>query len=267
MRRAAVIAACMLVASVAVAQVMVGGRSQTLRRMSYESMPESIEASCVLWQAFEYDDGGAVYYDYATPGNDGSQTNSAARPTWGGGAYAFATNDFIMIDRRITNDLNGASAITCSTWVKSVPTANAQIITLPVSTAFTGFVLDLAADGTSLRFRGRSDTSDVLQAVQIVGVPTNTWVHVAAVSDYAGDVLTIYTNGALATNHAVSYASASFTLALPITSQYAIGSNLTAPNGGNFWNGWLDDVRLYNRVLTATEVGSIWLMTKDVVRP
>ena len=74
-------------------------------------------------------------------------------------------------------------------------------------------------------------------------MPLNAWTHLAAT--YDGAVLRLYVNGALAGSIAVSGAMAASTGVLRI-------------GGNGVWGEWfaglIDEVRVYNRVLTASEV-------------
>ena len=82
-------------------------------------------------------------------------------------------------------------------------------------------------------------------------VPTNTWTHVAAT--YNGSRLTIYVNGAASGSMSVSGT-------LCVNDQpLAVGAK-NAPAKGileAFWDGQLDDVRVYNKALTATAIANL----------
>ncbi len=79
-------------------------------------------------------------------------------------------------------------------------------------------------------------------------IPTGSWVQV--VSTYDGSRLRIYVNGKAAGSKAVSGHTCVNTEPL------AIGAKNHRTKGllEAFWDGRLDDVRIYNRALTATEV-------------
>jgi Concanavalin A-like lectin/glucanases superfamily len=84
-----------------------------------------------------------------------------------------------------------------------------------------------------------------------VTVPTNTWAHVAAT--YNGTRLTIYVNGVAAGSMQVSGTTCAN------DSPLAVGAK-NAPSKGlleAFWDGQLDDVRIYNKALTATQIAAL----------
>ena len=79
--------------------------------------------------------------------------------------------------------------------------------------------------------------------------PTNAWTHVAATWD--GATMTIYTNGQ-------PVASQPATGAITGTSDpLTIGTKNTSGVSGDFFNGQLDEVRLYNRALGLAEINTV----------
>jgi hypothetical protein len=75
------------------------------------------------------------------------------------------------------------------------------------------------------------------------GLPLNAWSHLAAT--YDGATLRLYVNGALVTSRAVGTAIVTSTAAL------RIGGNSV---WGEYFQGRIDEVRLYNRALSASEI-------------
>jgi hypothetical protein len=75
----------------------------------------------------------------------------------------------------------------------------------------------------------------------------NTWYHVAGVYDAAAQTLDIYVNGVL--NNGVLVGT------VPAAQVNAVASaNLGRRNGGYHFNGRIDDVRIYERALSAVEI-------------
>jgi hypothetical protein len=77
-------------------------------------------------------------------------------------------------------------------------------------------------------------------------MPTNQWVHVAVT--FNGTTATMYTNG-------TPIGTSGFSFGSDTASTLTIGA--CEVNGGNPWNGSIDEVRLYNRALTAEEVAAL----------
>ena len=73
-------------------------------------------------------------------------------------------------------------------------------------------------------------------------LPTNTWTHLTVT--YNGSTLTLYRNGV-----AVANSNVSGTLS-PTTGTLQIGGS----QFGEYFKGLIDEVRIYNRALTATEI-------------
>jgi hypothetical protein len=88
-------------------------------------------------------------------------------------------------------------------------------------------------------------------------IPLNTWTHLA--TTYDGTSLRVYVNGVLAGTTA---GSGSINVA---NGALRIGGNNSAPLGqGEFYKGLIDEVRIYNRALSASEIAAD--MATPVVR-
>lgn len=81
-----------------------------------------------------------------------------------------------------------------------------------------------------------------------VALPTDTWTHVA--STYNGSRLTVWVNGAKAGSMAVTGSTCRNNRPLAVGAKNYPGAGLLEA----FWDGQLDDVRLYRRALSATEI-------------
>lgn len=84
-----------------------------------------------------------------------------------------------------------------------------------------------------------------------VAVPTNTWAAVAAT--YNGSKLTVYVNGVAAGSMKVSGPTCANNEPLAVGAKNAPSKGLLEA----FWDGRLDDVRVYNRALTAQQVAAL----------
>jgi hypothetical protein len=135
-----------------------------------------------------------------------------------------------------------STGITMAAWVYLDSSASATI-TYPSA-------VDLL--GTSIYCE--QATGNLLVSVQnnavtpaYTGTTFNTWVH--AVLTYDGSTMKLYVNGNL-----ISTRSIDLTISgihdLLISNYYA--------DGTSFWKGYIDDVQIYNRALTAAEITSIY---------
>ncbi|MEK7389875.1 MAG: LamG domain-containing protein [Elusimicrobiota bacterium] len=73
-------------------------------------------------------------------------------------------------------------------------------------------------------------------------LPANAWTHLAATND--GSVLRLYRNGVMTSSAVVT--------GVPVASTGTL--QLGASRAGEYFNGKLDEARVYNRALSATEV-------------
>ncbi len=85
--------------------------------------------------------------------------------------------------------------------------------------------------------------------------PDFVWKHFGIVHDITAGSYTLYVNGVFATNSATT-----FTRANPSAFRWAIGhsENLTATGDVDFFRGELDDFRMYNRILSASQVAALY---------
>ncbi len=91
-------------------------------------------------------------------------------------------------------------------------------------------------------------------------IPLNTWVHVAGVKDSGSTSARLYVDGALAASGAVEHPI--YNSAAPfMIGAYAAGFGGWPTEG--FFNGTIDEVSIYNRALTASEIQSIFNAGSD----
>jgi hypothetical protein len=82
-------------------------------------------------------------------------------------------------------------------------------------------------------------------------VPINTWTHLAAT--YNGTTLTVWINGKKAGSRAVTGTTCNNNNPLAIGAKNYPAQGLLEA----FWDGRLDDVRIYNKALTAAEIAAL----------
>jgi Concanavalin A-like lectin/glucanases superfamily/Galactose oxidase-like, Early set domain/Glyoxal oxidase N-terminus/Purple acid Phosphatase, N-terminal domain len=186
---------------------------------------------------------GLTAADASGNGHTGTLVNG---PTWTtagrlGGALSFdGVNDYVEIPN--SPALGSPSTITLAAWINPRDPGNpnvAQMIVGKYSGAAGGpYMLRINGAGR-LRFRAggtQVTTGPVLSS-------PNTWYHVAGT--YNGSQLVIYLNGAVVLSQAWSGSEPDNGV------NPTLGRNL---DGGAPFNGLLDDVRLYNRALSAAEI-------------
>ncbi|MDQ3099206.1 MAG: DUF2341 domain-containing protein [bacterium] len=182
----------------------------------------------------------------------GTLTNG---PTWTGGKFGTSSVSFdggagpnadvIDLGDQTAFEL---TTFTISGWIYRAGACqftNCPIFSKGMSTN-TGYSLELS---DSSGYKARLSIKDGLQAVTgTTTINTNTWYHVAASID--GKTVKVYVNGILETE-AVQTQIPNFT-----TETAKIGNRNT--NVDLTHNGRLDDIRIYNRALSVSEISSLY---------
>ncbi len=199
---------------------------------------------------------GAAITDSTGTGNNGTMAN-AVRTTAGkfGSALTFnGSNALVSIPDSASLDLT--NSLTLEAWVKPTTLTGAwRTVLLKEQTG--NIVYDLYAGRTGSPAAPLSEvfaSGSATSAQATTGLALNVWSHLAAT--YDGSIVRLYVNGTqVATQAAVGDLPNS-------TGALRIGGN-------NLWNEWfdgqIDEVRIYGRALTATEIQAD--MTKAVVNP
>jgi hypothetical protein len=104
-------------------------------------------------------------------------------------------------------------------------------------------LLAFTPDGTTYQARC---SNSVLQ--------TNTWTFVAGVYNSVAQTVDVYVNGVLDDGPWYGGLSTVPTVLYNSTAPVLIGGNVT---GGQRWNGTIDDARIYNRALSASEIATL----------
>jgi len=195
----------------------------------------------VGWWTF--DEGtGTTAYDLSGNGNNG--TFSSPAPTWttgkvGSGALSFnGTSSYVSVPSGPTLTYN---PITFAVWVNE-----------PASTLGT-FMIGKSTYGGFLRDYGNGQYEwDIYSGSEhniFATIPSyNQWHFV--VGTYDGSVQKLYVDGTLATSTNLSVTPQS-------TTDFGIGACIFC-GPGQFTHGLLDDARIYNRALSATEVQMLY---------
>jgi hypothetical protein len=217
--------------------------SQALRiRPALEPLEDRTVPSLVAAYAFN-EGSGSTAADASGTGN----TGTIAGATWAAGkfdqALAFnGTSSWVTVAG--SSSLNLTTGMTLEAWVR--PTAAAPDWTAAVIKERPGGLAYAlyAADGAGKPPAGyiNQDGADV-HATGPAVLPLNTWTHLAAT--YDGSTIRLYVNGS-------QVASTARTGAITTsTSPLRIGGDSV---WGEYFTGLIDEVRVYNRALSQTEI-------------
>ncbi|MCK5565122.1 MAG: hypothetical protein KAJ07_07725, partial [Planctomycetes bacterium] len=191
---------------------------------------------------------GAVAADDSTNGYDGTLINmddSDWVPGNTGNALDFdGVNDYVTIDGVCVAMAGGD--VTVSAWMKAAALNPAMqfIIAINSSTGDNKLMFGTRANTATLSF---ADSEPVWYDTTAT-VIDNTWHHIAYVLDDSSNTVTIYVDG----SEALSFTS---TVSVVATDIFSLGQEYdTGMTTGDFYDGQLDDVRVYDRALSEAEI-------------
>jgi uncharacterized repeat protein (TIGR01451 family) len=187
---------------------------------------------------------GNVATDGSGLGNNGNIINATRVPGESGGALSFNGNAYVDLGNNASMNFNGA--VTISAWInpQSIVAAN-DILSHGYSASPIQAVFMHIYQG---RYEVGSQISDGAAFVAAAAVPAGdlgTFVHLAGV--YDGSTWTLYRNGAAVAT------TPSGAMSTTVNANWAIGAR--GGGGSQLFNGVIDEVRLYQRALSATEIG------------
>ena len=196
-----------------------------------------------LVAAYSFDAGsGTTLADVSGRGHNGTIAG-AAWSTAGrnGGALSFdGVNDMVTVADTAALDLT--NAMTLEAWVRPSTTNRWRTVALkeqPGALVYSLYSNNSGQRASTNLWLGSGE----VEARSAASLPTNAWTHLAAT--YDGAVIRLYVNGALS-------GSATATGSMPAsTGAFRIGGNTV---WDEYFGGLIDDLRLYNRALSAAEI-------------
>jgi uncharacterized repeat protein (TIGR01451 family) len=205
------------------------------------------EASLVAH--FEMEEGsGSALMDSSVYLNDGTLAGS---PAWVTGVRGLAldldgTSDYALVTDDSSLDITGA--ITLAAWVKPGRVGTQDVIRKAINGSIDGYELTLAAGGTAFVRLNQKTSGEIYRVDSASSYPSDgtTWAHIAAT--YDGTTIRFYYNGNLE-NSKPGPASVTAN-ATPLT----IGATLNGSTPSRWFEGRMDEVRVYNRALSAAEI-------------
>ncbi|HVQ58803.1 MAG TPA: LamG-like jellyroll fold domain-containing protein [Solirubrobacterales bacterium] len=187
---------------------------------------------------------GATAADASPAKNNGaiSGATSNAGGKFGRALSFDGVND--KVDVLDANSLDLTTGMTLEAWVK--PTTNSGWRTALMKERGANLLYALyASNGVAPNAENFTAAENAVNAPAVNALPLNAWTHIA--STYDGTSLKLFVNGTQVGTKAATGAMPNTTGAL------RIGGN--AP-WGEYFSGLIDEVRVYNRALTATEIGT-----------
>ncbi len=174
--------------------------------------------------------------------------NVAYAPGAIGQAFSLDGTDYVQVASP-TFDAYDAG-FTVAAWIQiSAYSSGASIVNLRTAANTSGFTLEQSAvDPGTVNFYAFQDAFSVVAAADW---KTGALHHVAATFDAASGSMVLYRDGKPVSWR---YDLPKKKMAASSGAHFEIGHNIVT---GAFWNGLIDDVRVYNRALSPTEVASL----------
>jgi hypothetical protein len=182
-----------------------------------------------------YPGSGTTWTDLSGRGNTGTLEGGAGYSSANGGSLTFdGTDDYGPIGT--SGFPFGASAGTLSGWARTNTISAGFMWIVSYGTGGANQSRFLGFTGTTYYFGGYGND------ITASGVPLNTWFNMVGV--YDGTNASMYINGTLVSGPTAKTWNT-------VSSNAQIGRQT---NGGEYWNGNIAQVSIYNRALSAAEV-------------
>lgn len=212
------------------------------------------------------------WYDLSGNGNHASQATAASQPAitgadgLNGSARSFdgSADTMELAAGAISLALDGAAGVSVSCWfrVDTLDATTQALLSVFIKSNGgnrTGLQLAVIATTDVLRIGGRSLESETFETKSGSAVVTGQWYHAVGTLDFAGDTITLYVDGVQDGAVAVvTFTNSAWTDSATHTVTDDIGSGA----GLSFFDGFMDTLQIFSRVLTAAEVQQLYLADK-----
>lgn len=215
-----------------------------------------LQRGCVFAAAPCLGPTGLTLRDWSGYGNHGVLTNMTADSDWvaGNGRYALdfdGANDYVVVPASSLFATSGGTNWSVAGWAFIRSASGVQTVVCRGQQFIT-------SRDYILYYNGGANARFELQNSNGVAFPTitsgtgtvlqNTWYHIAGTCDGAGNAV-LYLNG-------IAKSTGSFSTSVPTNNNRNVtfGVAFDSPTAQYYANALLDDLRVYNRVLTANEV-------------
>jgi large repetitive protein len=191
---------------------------------------------------------GTTAADASGQGNNGALQGGPARVAGrSGNALGLdGTDDCVVVPD--SSSLDASTAITMSAWIRPERTATQYVVKKAAQGTVDGYELGLSSSGTVfVRFNNASAGNNYRVDSQTHYTANGSaWIHVAAT--YDGATIRLYINGTLEGSLSASFRIGANDLGLGIGAE---------PSGYRPMRGAIDDVRVYTRALSDTEIRTL----------
>jgi hypothetical protein len=185
--------------------------------------------------------------------SDPNVTYSATGAKFGQAATFNGSSSYIALSG---NPINGLSNISISFWIKPDDVSSDQYITTFVNSdgGWNGFGIRISSSAKIQIVRANSGTVTTSEN-STASLSTGSWKHIVVTSSQSE--LKIYIDGVLDSTHSIS----GFTT--NNTGEYNIGALKNAGSYSQFYDGVLDEVRVFNKVISSQDVSTLYAETSS----
>lgn len=191
--------------------------------------------------------------DYSSYGNTLTNNNSAVWTASGkyAGGYSFDPNNSTYLNTASSSmTINGGDSYTISVWAKATSTNESLILSLgnfnDNNGSFNSFLY--LANGGKVHYSLRQNSAgDWVEVFSGANTSANTWHHIVIVNDRTN--LKVYVDGALSNTQSLGNFSTYY-----VRYDVKIGKD----DWNNKYSGYVDDVQIYRRALSTTEIGALY---------
>lgn len=226
------------------------------------------DASNVLWMRMDDRNASNDTTDLSSWSNNGSRKNDPQNNSFGlfGSSLLFdGLNDYVLVKHSASLAFNASNWLTVSAWInRSGQNCNSAInsgtsnycVIVSKSSISLNRGWELASNAGNLRFTFRNGTASSVDTSTSGGLSNNVWIHVAVV--YNGTAIVHYLNGTAVktTAYSAGWADSTSNLTISLRNPDVLTSN------NNPFNGSIDEVLVFNRSLSAQEIGALYNATK-----
>lgn len=205
--------------------------------------PTSVDTSLEGYWSFNAQDmNGTTAYDRSGAGNNGALTGGAVGTVGrlGQAVNLDGTNDYVVIPNN--SSLQMSSSVSFSFWMRPGTLGGESYDTLV--SKWDNYYTDIQTGTGIIEFGVDANAGALSSKTTVVA---GNWYFVSAVFDDTGNTMSLYINGVLDNSQA---AAGTMT---PTTDNLMIGSWDTTTE---FFTGQIDEVRVYSRALSASEIKS-----------
>ena len=204
-------------------------------------------------------------YDLSGNGADVARSDDNRQPKLDTKGIDFKDNgnniNIISPSDAINPNLHGASAITVIMWLypQAFAAGTGRNAYYNGRCNGLGMYYFEATDSGTLRVFARSQSTDTSQELSSSSKATSTeWQMITLLINYATPTITIYRNASSIGSASVTFGSTTYVRTLDTTTDFIWG--LVA--AGRDPNATMNDLRIYNTALSATEISDIYNQTK-----